>query len=246
MNKWIKRSLFLTFAAACGSGYHFYLTREDITAKVNSVEGNIVNTDQGVFYNDPSMAYGKDHGRVSEYNKLLTPGNTVILGVYGARPKIGNLSIDDFHFHRNIASVRFGEIVEAVTDTIPKNEGAAPRADSSALSMPDSTMLGIPHAKDSTVFKERGDGTYEQAAPPSFFSPFNGQGEQLPPQSGSFEDPLQDAYQRFSPLPLNPGGNSRPGDFNPYQQFSPFPLNSGNSGRSGGLLQNPYKQFFPF
>lgn len=100
-----RMTLCAAFAAAAGAGYNFYGTQQDITAKVTSVEptpsGSIIHTDRGNFVNTPTIAHEKTPDDVLAIAKLIKPGATVKLHVYGVE-KIGEFRFEDFGYYRNI------------------------------------------------------------------------------------------------------------------------------------------------
>jgi hypothetical protein len=108
--------IFTGVAGAGGIGYHHYGTKEDVAARVASVEMKpaakageaatmVVHTDKGTFINKPTLAYLKDSGDTAELAGKLRPGAAVKLTVYGVNPKIGSLSLEDFRIYRNITNV---------------------------------------------------------------------------------------------------------------------------------------------
>lgn len=112
---------------------HNYLAHEDITAKVSSVEVTpsgeagvapkmVVHTDKGSFVNEPSKLHFKNEHETIELGKLFKEGETVKVSVYGMRPKLGNLTLDDLRMYRNISKAFK---VEAAPATVP---AAAPAA----------------------------------------------------------------------------------------------------------------------
>ena len=106
---------------------HNYLAHEDITAKVSSIETTpaseagvapkmVIHTDKGCFVNEPSKLHFKNDHETIELGKLFKEGETVKISVYGLRPTIGNLTMDDLRMYRNISKAFK---VEAAPATIP-------------------------------------------------------------------------------------------------------------------------------
>lgn len=98
-------TLCAAFAAAAGTGYNFYGTQQDITARVTSVEptpsGSIIHTDRGNFVNTPTIAHEKTPDDVLSIAGKMKPGATVKLHVYGIE-KIGEFRFENFGYYRNI------------------------------------------------------------------------------------------------------------------------------------------------
>lgn len=99
-------TLCAAFAAAAGTGYNYFGTQEDITAKVTSVEpgpsGDLIRTDKGTFVNNTTLVFQKNQDDVLAIASKLTPGATVQLHVYGAHTQVAGRTLDDFGFYRNI------------------------------------------------------------------------------------------------------------------------------------------------
>ncbi|MBI3441649.1 MAG: hypothetical protein HY052_07610 [Proteobacteria bacterium] len=129
-----KTALSLAFAAAVGGpAYHYYISSENVEAKVLSVEPvssyseNVI-TDKGTFVNQTTWAYGKGEKEVANIASVLQPGNTVEITVYGATPKVGNLTLEDFNIHKNITKAKLisGTVAAPSGDntvTTPNNTG---------------------------------------------------------------------------------------------------------------------------
>jgi hypothetical protein len=109
-----KTFLRLAFVGAVGTPfYHHYGTKENIEAKITSVETipsdnkdapveTIIHTDKGTFVNETTRMHSKDGEDVAALTKVLQPGATVKITVYGINPKIGGKTLDGFGIYRNI------------------------------------------------------------------------------------------------------------------------------------------------
>jgi hypothetical protein len=109
-----KTFLRLAFLGAVGGPfYHHYGTKESIEAKITSVDTipsdnkdapveTIIHTDKGTFVNETTRMHRKDGEDVAALDKVLQPGATVRITVYGIDPRIGSVSLENLGIYRNI------------------------------------------------------------------------------------------------------------------------------------------------
>jgi hypothetical protein len=144
-------TLCAAFAGAAGAGIHYYGTGDVVDAKIVSVDkvpgGDVVNTDQGVFFNTPTVMWKKSAEDTRAIEDQLKPGETVRLNYYGLhgglpqeiRDKIppgpvaraAGKTADDLGVHRNILDVSVIDdgkpaVVAAPVDDTPPPVAAAP------------------------------------------------------------------------------------------------------------------------
>ncbi|MCE9508136.1 MAG: hypothetical protein K8R48_07480 [Alphaproteobacteria bacterium] len=125
-----KTFLRLAFVGAVGGPiYHHYGTKENIEAKITSVETlpsdkkdapveTIIHTDKGTFVNETTRWHSKDGEDVAALTKILQPGATVKITVYGIDPKIGGKTLDDFGVYRNITEAAPVTVVPPVSKPV--------------------------------------------------------------------------------------------------------------------------------
>ena len=138
-------TLCAVFTGAAGAGYHFYGTGDVVDVKITSVEkvpgGDKINTDQGVFYNTPTVMWKKTADDAAALESDLKAGETVRLNVYGIHgglpPEIKNRippgpfaraaakTADELGVHRNILDVSVIDdgrpvlVAEPLVETLP-------------------------------------------------------------------------------------------------------------------------------
>lgn len=133
----------LGIGGVAGVVNHNYLEHEDITAKISSVDITpaseagvapkmVVHTDKGSFVNEPSRLHFKNDHDTIELGKVFKEGDTVKVSVYGMRPTLGNLTLDDLRMYRNISKAFKVEAAPAVAPVaapaIPTPATPAPAA----------------------------------------------------------------------------------------------------------------------
>jgi hypothetical protein len=100
--KFLRKAFFrvAVLGAVAGTGYVYYGTKEDITAKIISVDTVtssdktpeiFIRTDKGTFVNKTTWMYWKNESHVKELATMLKPGATVNLSAYGLT-KIRNIN----------------------------------------------------------------------------------------------------------------------------------------------------------
>jgi hypothetical protein len=159
--KYLRRfALCAAFAgAAAGTGYHYYGTTEEITARVDKVEvtmgpggeaiSTVIHTDRGTFANDKTLAWWKNAKDVQDLNALTRPGTTVKLKVYGYGGVAG-VKFEYWGIYRNVVSAApIDGNTERLTDPSQVSPPGSPDSKLPAdIPLPIPANLQSPEAKD--------------------------------------------------------------------------------------------------